>query len=476
MKLLLLFTLLFSISFAQSYEEYLRSQEEAFSSYKEERDKKFSDFLNKEWKAYKQSQGLKSYEEDKPKTIPTAKKRKIIPVKEKTIVVIKPIKKSLSKPLKKIIIPPESEKLKTLYMTYFGVDLQVHYDNSILMPSMHSISKTEIKRAWDSLAKSNYEVTIKELNEVSRQLQLNDWARYLLVKQLSSKLYRHDNDAIAFSWFVLLKMGYDAHIAYQQHRLILLLPVKGELYSTVHYSLGSKQYYAIDYYAKGKLGSIMTYEHAYKGSNKSIDFSLNKLPLFSPDIISKRFSFKPSRKLYSLTLNYDKHLLNFYQTYPQVNYKNYFFASHSTLLDESVKKEFKTLLVGKSQSEALDILLNFVQNAFHYKVDEEQFNREKVMFASETLYYPYSDCEDRAILFAYLVQTLLGMEVIGLKYPNHMATAVKMDEKIKGEYIEVNKSAYVVADPTYINASLGVSMPEYRGKKSYEIVSTGGEK
>ena len=146
------------------------------------------------------------------------------------------------------------------------------------------------------------------------------------------------------------------------------------------------------------------------------------------------------------------------------------------MLENSLKVSFEPLIKGKSQSEALDIILNFVQNAFKYQVDNKQFNREKVMFPSETIFYPYSDCEDRAILFSYIVKILLGMDVVGVKYPNHMATAVKIQEKIKGEYILNGKKAYIVADPTYINARIGMSMPKFIGSKSYEIVSTGGEK
>jgi hypothetical protein len=75
-----------------------------------------------------------------------------------------------------------------------------------------------------------------------------------------------------------------------------------------------------------------------------------------------------------------------------------------------------------------------------------------------------------------MVKTLLGMDVVGVKYPNHMATAVRVDEKIKGEYILLDQKPYVLADPTYVNASLGMSMPQFAGTKSYVIISTGAEK
>lgn len=159
-----------------------------------------------------------------------------------------------------------------------------------------------------------------------------------------------------------------------------------------------------------------------------------------------------------------------------MSYENYFSSLESILLENSLKASFKPLLKDKSQSEAIDLVLNFVQNAFKYRVDERQFNMEKVMFPSETIFYPYSDCEDRAILFTYMVKTLLDIDVIGVKYPNHMATAVDIQEKIEGEYIKSKGVSYALADPTYINARIGMSMPQFRGTSAYSIVSTGGEK
>ena len=75
-----------------------------------------------------------------------------------------------------------------------------------------------------------------------------------------------------------------------------------------------------------------------------------------------------------------------------------------------------------------------------------------------------------------MVKVLFGMDVLGLKYPNHMATAVGINEKLDGEYVLYKDRPYIVADPTYVNAKIGLSMPQYRGKKSYEIVATAGEK
>lgn len=476
MRLLLLLSLLFFALQAQTYEEYLREQEAAFSSFKEERDREFSEYLSKEWKAYQEAQGVKGYEEPKPKTLPQAKEH-ISKAPEKKIL-IAPVKleEKRSVPLIKIAPLAPVAGLKTLHARFFGVELALHYDKALQDASHKEVSKEMIAQAWNKLASSEYETTIKELREISQQLNLNDWAAYLLVTQVSEGIYSDKNQAKLFGWFALLKLGYDARIAYQPHRVLLLLRVKKELYNTAYYELEGKRYYAIDFYAKGKLGPLKTYDASYEDAQKSIDFGLERLPHFAQEKVTKRLVFRANNKNQPIELSYNKHLLDFFQTYPQVAYSDYFSSAESLQLQSSLKVAFEPLLRSKSQSEALNLILAFVQHAFAYRVDREQFGREKVMFPSETIFYAYSDCEDRAILFAYMVKILLGMEVLGLKYSEHMATAVRIDEKVTGEYVSYNQRAYIVADPTYRNAGIGLSMPRYAGTKSYEIILTKAQK
>ena len=117
---------------------------------------------------------------------------------------------------------------------------------------------------------------------------------------------------------------------------------------------------------------------------------------------------------------------------------------------------------GKSQKDAANILIDFVQTAFEYQTDDVQFGYERPLFADETFFYPYSDCEDRSILFSILVQDLLGLDVVLLNYPGHLATAVHFTEDIAGDYMTIDNKKYLVCDPTYIGASIGDAMPKYK--------------
>ena len=148
------------------------------------------------------------------------------------------------------------------------------------------------------------------------------------------------------------------------------------------------------------------------------------------------------------------------KTYPQVSYEVYFNAPLQEQTYRDIALDVKPYLDGKKMNFGINFILRFVQTAFGYERDQEQFGKEKVMFAQEPLYYDKSDCEDRATLYAVLIKKLFGISVVGVKYSNHIATALYIP--LQGDSVKVKGRRYVVADPTYINANVGESMPKYR--------------
>ncbi len=128
----------------------------------------------------------------------------------------------------------------------------------------------------------------------------------------------------------------------------------------------------------------------------------------------------------------------------------------------SLQKELKPLIQNKTEVDAVQFLLSLVQQSFEYKTDGDQFGKEKYFFTEDILFYPYSDCEDRSIFFAHLVKALIGLEVVGLNYPNHVATAVKFNSSISGDAVLINDTKYIICDPTYIGSDVGMAMPQFK--------------
>jgi hypothetical protein len=60
--------------------------------------------------------------------------------------------------------------------------------------------------------------------------------------------------------------------------------------------------------------------------------------------------------------------------------------------------------------------------------------------------------------------------VIGVDYPGHVATAVKFNEKVNGSFIQLGDEKYYICDPTYINATAGVCMPDFKNAQIENII------
>ena len=198
---------------------------------------------------------------------------------------------------------------------------------------------------------------------------------------------------------------------------------------------------------------------------KAFSFAFKKPLNLSKRYDKKRLTFSYNGTDYRFNANYSKPQINFFKTLPRSDYNIYLHTKTPQIALYNLYKELYMALKGKSEIEAVNIILRMVQKSFRYKTDQQQFGYEKVFLPQETLFYPYSDCEDRSMIFAHLIRQVLGLKVVLLKYPDHIATAVRFSTHIQGDSLNYKGKRFVIADPTYINADVGQTMPKYKNAK-----------
>ena len=74
------------------------------------------------------------------------------------------------------------------------------------------------------------------------------------------------------------------------------------------------------------------------------------------------------------------------------------------------------------------------------------------------------------LLFSRLVRDIMGLDVVLLYYPGHLAATVAFSTQVNGDWLVYNNRRYVVCDPTYINASVGMTMPGMNNQQAKVIV------
>jgi hypothetical protein len=51
---------------------------------------------------------------------------------------------------------------------------------------------------------------------------------------------------------------------------------------------------------------------------------------------------------------------------------------------------------------------------------------------------------------------------VGLDYPGHISTAVRFNTEVSGDSVVFEGNKFIICDPTYINADVGMAMPMFK--------------
>jgi hypothetical protein len=378
---------------------------------------------------------------------------------------IKPVQRPPARPATPpppvVTIPPPPPSEKTVKVEFLGYSLEIVDGVSAASGAMaRRIDFTSIQQRFTDLAQADYPKTVKNLADIRQRLKLNDWAYVQLVQKFSKAVSGDKNSARLTSWFLLLKAGLDARVAYNANELFLMVAVEQKLYDIAYIQYNGQKYYSVSLEKRLPL-QLYSYDGNYPKKLNRSDFSLAQSVQSKPDEHLKEFRFTYQRKTHSIKLPYNRHTVDFLSTYPQMDIDQYFQVPLNHQTADAMLSQLQPIVDGMSERDAVNLLLRFVQTAFKYKTDQDQFGAENYMFIEETIYYPASDCEDRSIFFAWLVKNLLGLEVVGLDFPGHIATAVLLNEPV-GDTVVYKGRRFTVADPTYINANAGMKMPQFK--------------
>lgn len=452
------------------FEQWKRQQQQSFQQYKDERDREFTAFLKEHWRAIDMQQGFVRDQKPKPDVMPVAKPQ--LPTTEpepasKPVVEVKPepvvVMPALPVPVKPIPAPPQYRKGIPTQVDYFGNTIKFYYDPAFKRALPYRLNETALSNFWSELSKAEYEPLLEQINKQATAIQLNDWGYAVLTHRLSTRIYpASKNRQALFTWFILTKAGFNSRVAYDESNVYLLVPAEQQMYEVTYFTFDNERYYAISFDGRrNKPGKVYTYDGHYPGADKKLDMRIRTRAAKVGGAQRRNLSFDYNGQEYNIAAEYEQSRIDFLNTYPQLDLALYFDSEVGEVVESPLLQQLANELEGMDQEDAVNFLLRFVQSSLKYQTDRQQFGKENYLFPEETIYYPYSDCEDRSVLFAWLVARLLGLEVIGLNYPGHVATAVQLDLDVEGDHVIYHGKKYVVSDPTYINATVGMTMPEF---------------
>ncbi len=432
-----------------------------FKRYLDENDKAFLQRLQNDWKSVDLIGGEPIDSAPKPEEIPTAPEPVAEDLSDNTpeaqiqpdtpdVVPVNP---------EPPVIPPVAGH--GMEISFYGYDLKLPYTKVMQTRFSDRPTPEAIAEYYEKQASADYRSTLEQMKQWRNSLQLSDWATAQLVAQFSENVVADDTSRTMLNWFLMLKLGFDARLAYNDN-IWLLLPADVTVYEVSFFTLEGTRYYALPLRNNDKVsGSVSTYSGQYQEASQPLHFDRADHFTASGEVIRSRLDFRLGNDRHEIEIAYPLEQIAYLDSLPQQDLKSYPVTDLPVSTRRQLFDQLRPLLDGKSEEDAVNTLLTFVQTAFAYKTDEQQFNRENYLYPLETLHYPASDCEDRASLFALLVHELLGLPVVLTDYPGHVAAAVAFSAPVKGDHLTYNGAQYTITDPTYIHARAGMTMPEF---------------
>ena len=459
--------------FYAQYEKFSKHAKAEYEDYRAQCNAEYVKFLERAWKEYKVLPSIpRPKDEVVPPTImPRQDKNK---KQAKEILIENVVSPILSLPQPKPISPIyENDKVeeKNFSFSYMGTTCEVRLPKDLNI-RMSGCESCMIATIWKQLATNAMDNTIRDFLALRLKMQLCDWAYLNLIDTFAKAFCGHGNEAVIMAAFIYSQSGYKMRLGRDCEKLYLLYGSKHGIYEKGYIVIEGINYYPLD----DKVERMEISDFSFP-QEQSMSLYIEN---------AQKFTIRPSaiRKLASeqyhdvaIDSQVNLNLIQFYNTYPSSEVNGNFMTCWKmyadTPMDESVSQmlypDIKNKIEGLSDVQAVNQILNWVQTAFQYEYDDKVWGHDRAFFAEETLYYPYCDCEDRAILFTRLVRDLLGLKCILVYYPGHLASAVCLKQQVNGDYISLDGDVYTICDPTYIGAPVGITMPEMDNRSAKVI-------
>ena len=454
--------------FRREFLEFTANAKASYSSFSDSVNSAFAETLKEEWIQFKAEDAIERSSVPEPTVVPV--------VSGTETQTNKSIQVSEEKELEPSHWPVSADTTKwqtsatatfgTRYVRFNFFDaeqvVQIPQEYGSFHPA--GISETDVSNFWKRISDYDYRYILSECQKLRVAYGYNDWAVLLWVRSLSDAIFKENinSEQTIFSIFILNQLGLMTKIARVDRQLIMLFSSQQTIYSRKFIVVDTYPYYTVE--ESSPAADVFTYNSVMAVDSRPLDMKFNGV-LQLGNRNSYRIYHKESSVLNtSLNLPINTSVTAFYSLYPQLDVNIYATAVPDERFSSVLLDSIKEALNGKTELESINFLLHFCQMQFDYKTDLEQFGYEKPFFLEENFVYNYNDCEDRSILFLYLVSSLIGRPVIFLDYPGHIAAAVKLSDDIKGDYVKLGEDKYYICDPTYIGANVGMTIPQYKNQ------------
>lgn len=490
----IVFSWLCLLSFAQvdefkkSYDEFRNHAKQEYEDFRKKANEEYAEFVRKAWENHKTLPAKpKPIEKEVPPVVIKDEEKKR-PIEDTPVIIEEEVDIPAPTPQPKPISPireKEGEDNRLSFVLY-GTKMSVR----LAVSQKIKLSKLDINviaRTWEVLSSDDYNNVIRDCLELRIKHQLCDWAYLRLLDKLSSSfLGEGTNEAELFKAFLYCQSGYQMRLAMANNHLYMLYASQHSIFDKPCWKIDDIFYYADNCDAEQIQICDASFPH-----EQAMSLYIPNEQILDQIKSANRMLKSEDIDWLSVEVSEDENVIKFCNDYPTSCIGDDFmtrWAMYANMpLNNSTKEQLYPQFLSffeaiKNSFEedgtdmrnyapaCVDLICHWIQTAFVYEYDDKVWGGDRAFFADETLYYPYCDCEDRSILLTRMVRDLLGLKCALVYYPGHLATAIAIGEDVKGDFIRINGTKFLVCDPTYIGAPIGMTMPGMDNQSAKVIV------
>lgn len=341
---------------------------------------------------------------------------------------------------------------KKIVVNYYGHSLPFSLTNDFFKEQVSRFEGLNMNQQTTLLINdSAVSSFVKEANQYASSYKLDDIAYLMLVQKAAAMITpkNETNFAKQFVYAVLYHKGLDVILGVSNNDITVYGATNFAIKNVLFVQFNNKTYYDLSFDQKKEPKHEQL---ADMGNLQTANLiKLNKLtpPALGKLSSNKTIPFEYDDYVYFFTSRINQSLVEYYHDLPDIEmslvYLNYGLSEKGA---NSLVNQLKDATAYMSKEKAVNFVLSFVQS-LDYAKDMDVLGKEKFAFPEEALANDFSDCEDRSMLFAYLVREVTNLQSIGLLYKDaaHMNVAVENWRKNTGD-LSVYDMDFVVCEPS----------------------------
>ena len=360
---------------------------------------------------------------------------------------------------------------KPYFMSFYGLNLNINVDDLPLMKLSTEVSQVEFNDFVLVVRNSPWDVAFDQLSAQADEILLDDFGRFNMYKKFVIGQGKGMNTAVikGLVYVALRKDKLDAKLANNLSFMeiyIAMNAISDEGYSFLR---DGKVYYSTNP-TGGHPAQIQVLFDSINDNNVSkFDLNLKVIPKLGDKTKSRNLIYLSKNIVYKANVKYNEYYVNYLNDMPNLELggqllsaavQNHMYKD----LDDSIEVWTKTMNGTQKQN----FLLSFVQFAFPYKADFDYRLREKRNTVVQSLADEFIDCEDKAVIFLFLVRRYTNTEGVLLfnKKEKHVNCALELPINAASYSFKYQGKKYTMAEPSFQGYKL--SETDYNGSQILE--------